>query len=361
MQGLGSGLFARLARVLGAAALIGAVCSGCLATEAAGSGRTFGSYLDTAHATSPKYLQRLQEFSQIEVWSSWSQVEPCSGCWNFSRLDQKFALVKSLGVNAKSSALLWGIDAPAGQPGDVTPDYLEHMTPAQLRVEVRQHIQTIVRRYPWVRVWNVVNEPFEPPNRNGNVSMRHNVFRDTLGSGWIREALIDAYDANPRATFVAINEYNADGVNAKSTTMLNYYRSTLVGAIPSQHLAVGLQMHLDSCPGFLYDTSPSDVYANMKRFAAVGVRVHISEMDYQIRCVPGTWQHKLEVQADKYFGVTSACMAVSLCRSISVWGVGDSDSWIRWAMGERDAPLLFDDEYNPKPAYWGVVAALGHH
>jgi endo-1,4-beta-xylanase len=117
-------------------------------------------------------------------------------------------------------------------------------------------------------------------------------------------------------------------------------------------------MHLDSCPGALFDTAPLDVYANMKRFAALQVRVHITEMDYQIRCLPGTLNDKLGAQAGKFHDITAACMAISLCRSISVWGVGDPDSWVRWAMGQNDRPLLFDDNYEPKPAYWGVVGAL---
>jgi endo-1,4-beta-xylanase len=357
MQGLGCKI-ARVARAAGAAVIVAALCSGCLATEAAKSGRMFGSYLDTGHGTSGMYLKRLGDFSMIEVWSSWSRIEPCEGCWNFNRLDQQFALVKQLGKVAKSSALLWGIDAPAGQPGDVTPDYLSNMTPAQLRVEMRNHIQTVIRRYPWVQVWNVVNEPFTPPDRNGVVTLRRNVFFDKLGSGWIREALADAYTANPRATYLAINEWDADGVNPKSTKMLDYYRTTLVGAIPATHLAVGLEMHLDSCPGSFFDTAPLDVYANMARFAALGVRVHITEMDYQIRCLPGTPADKFAAQAAKFHDITAACMAISLCRSISVWGVGDADSWIRWSMGEYDRPLLFDDNYEPKPAYWAVVAAL---
>jgi endo-1,4-beta-xylanase len=352
---------ARIARAGLAATVVAALCTGCLATEAAKSGRMFGSYLDTAHGTSPLYIKRLRDFSMVEVWSSWSKIEPCQGCWNFGRLDQQFGLVKQLGKVAKSSALLWGIDAPAGQPGDVTPDYLSNMTPAQLRAEMRNHIQTVIRRYPWVRVWNVVNEPFDPPDASGIARMRRNVFFDKLGSGWIREALLDAYAANPNAIYVGINEWNADGVNAKSTRMLDYYRTMLVGAIPAAHLAVGLEMHLDSCPGGLLDTAPNDVYANMKRFASLGVRVHITEMDYQIRCIPGSVDDKLAAQAAKYHDITAACMAVPLCRSISVWGVGDPDSWVRWSMRQSDGPLLFDNQYNPKPAYWAVVAALDGH
>ena len=138
----------------------------------------------------------------------------------------------------------------------------------QLRSELSQHIRTFVHRYPSVLVWNVVNEPF-----NADGSLRDNVFRKKLGDGYIRIALRAAYAANPRATFVAINEYNADSVNQKSTGMLAYYRHFLVGAIPSSHLAVGLQMHMDTCAGPFVNPSPISVGKNIARFAGADVRL----------------------------------------------------------------------------------------
>ena len=57
---------------------------------------------------------------------------------------------------------------------------------------------------------------------------------------------------------------------------------------------------------------------------------------------------------------TIALTAVDNCKAIGFWGVGDYDSQQRWgAAGHpNERPLLFDENYNPKPVYHGVVDAL---
>ncbi|HEX7490770.1 MAG TPA: polysaccharide deacetylase family protein, partial [Candidatus Limnocylindrales bacterium] len=54
-----------------------------------------------------------------------------------------------------------------------------------------------------------------------------------------------------------------------------------------------------------------------------------------------------------YQNVTNACLAVSRCVGITVWGVRDSDSWRASAN-----PLLFDNSGNKKAAYTSVLNAL---
>jgi len=51
--------------------------------------------------------------------------------------------------------------------------------------------------------------------------------------------------------------------------------------------------------------------------------------------------------------VTKACLAVSRCTGITVWGVRDNDSW---RTGEN--PLLFDGNGGKKAAYNSVLSAL---
>jgi endo-1,4-beta-xylanase len=184
------------------------------------------------------------------------------------------------------------------------------------------------------------------------------VFQQKLGSDWIREALQFAYQQDPTATFIAVNEFNADGMNAKADKLYSYYKNTLVGAIPSAHLAVGLQMHLDPCAGGFRSPPPSEIERNMKRLAALGIQVHITEMDYAIRCLSGTQASKLEAQKAMYHDIVAACYRLAACTAFSTWGIGDKDSWIRTNNGHYDWPLLFDDGYQPKPAFQGVVDAL---
>ncbi len=43
---------------------------------------------------------------------------------------------------------------------------------------------------------------------------------------------------------------------------------------------------------------------------------------------------------------------------ITMWNVGDADSWIRGTYHRPGWPLPFDDHYNRKPTYQGIVDGL---
>ena len=74
--------------------------------------------------------------------------------------------------------------------------------------------------------------------------------------------------------------------------------------------------------------------------------------------------------AGLYEDAIAACAGTPGFAAVTFWGVSDTHSWIHEEFGE-DAPLLFDRDYAPKPAYFGVRAALaasrrthaaqGHH
>ncbi len=45
-------------------------------------------------------------------------------------------------------------------------------------------------------------------------------------------------------------------------------------------------------------------------------------------------------------------------KAIQFWGFTDKYSWVPQTFSGRDNALLFDRNYNPKPAYYAVQAAL---
>jgi GH35 family endo-1,4-beta-xylanase len=50
-------------------------------------------------------------------------------------------------------------------------------------------------------------------------------------------------------------------------------------------------------------------------------------------------------------------MAVPRCDAVTFWGFTDAHSWIDSFFGADD-PLLFDEQYRAKPAFFGVLDAF---
>lgn len=94
----------------------------------------------------------------------------------------------------------------------------------------------------------------------------------------------------------------------------------------------------------------------LARLAATGLDVAITELD--IRIAQPVDQTKLNQQQQDYQTVISDCLNLAGCVGVTVWGVGDKDSWVDSTFAGFDSPLLFDDSFEKKPAYVGVDAAL---
>jgi endo-1,4-beta-xylanase len=185
-----------------------------------------------------------------------------------------------------------------------------------------------------IHSWDVVNEAFQDGSSGAR---RSSPFQDKLGNGFIEEAFRTARAADPAAK-LCYNDYNTDGINAKSNAVYNMVKDFKARGVPID--CVGFQSHFNSA-----SPVPSDYQANLQRFADLGVEVQITELDIE---GSGT------SQATSYGNVVKACLAVTRCTGITVWGITDKYSW-----RASGTPLLFDSNYNKKPAYTAVLSALG--
>ncbi|QMU70152.1 endo-1,4-beta-xylanase [Streptacidiphilus sp. P02-A3a] len=265
----------------------------------------------------------------------WDTTEPSDGSYDFAPGDQIVSYAQANGMRVRGHNLVWDSQLPS---------WVSSLPSAQVQSAMEGHITTEVTHYRGqVYSWDVVNEPF-----NDDGTLKQDVFFNAMGSGYIADALRTAHAADPGAKLY-LNDYNIEGENAKSDAMYTLVRSLKAQGVPID--GVGFESH------FILGQVPSTMAANLERFTALGVDVAVTELDDRIP-LPAT-SADLAQQADDYAAVVQDCLAVSGCVGVSQWGVGDADSWIPGTFPGYGAATMFDSDYQPKPAYGAVVAALG--
>jgi endo-1,4-beta-xylanase len=321
---------AGLLAAAGVTALSGtAEAASTLGAAAAEKGRYFGAAVAANHLGESAYASTLNtEFNSAtpENEMKWDAVERTRNTFTFGPADQIVNHAQSRGMKVRGHTLVWHSQLPGWVGG---------LGAADLRSAMNNHITKVMQHYKGkIHSWDVVNEAFQDGSSGAR---RSSPFQDKLGDGFIEEAFRTARAADPAAK-LCYNDYNTDGVNAKSNAVYNMVRDFKARGVPID--CVGFQSHFNSA-----SPVPGDYQANLKRFADLGVDVQITELDIE---GSGT------AQANSYSNVVKACLAVARCTGITVWGVTDKYSW--HASG---TPLLFDGNYNKKPAYNAVLTALG--
>ncbi|CAM5466250.1 endo-1,4-beta-xylanase [Streptomyces canus] len=267
----------------------------------------------------------------------WGSVEPTRGSYDWAEADQIVNFAEANGQQVRGHTLVWHSQNPSWLTNGA-------WTAAQLGQLMNDHIALEVGRYKGrLAAWDVVNEPF---NEDG--TYRQTLWYNGLGTGYIAQALTAARAADPAARLY-INDYNVEGVNAKSTALYNLVKSLKEQGVPID--GVGLQAHL------IVGQVPATLQQNIQRFADLGVDVAITELD--IRMTLPSDSTKLAQQAADYKAVMNACGAVARCAGVTVWGFTDSDSWIPSTFPGQGAATPYDENYAPKPAYYAIAEALG--
>ncbi|MFI9820812.1 endo-1,4-beta-xylanase [Streptomyces sp. NPDC052013] len=300
-----------------------------LGAAAAEKGRYFGAAVAANHLGEAQYAATLNtEFTSVtpENEMKWDAVERTRNSFTFGAADQIVNHALGRGMKVRGHTLVWHSQLPGWVSG---------LGAADLRSAMNHHITQVMTHYKGkIHSWDVVNEAFQD---GGSGARRSSPFQDKLGDGFIEEAFRTARAADPNAK-LCYNDYNTDGVNAKSNAVYAMVRDFKARGVPID--CVGFQSHFNSA-----SPVPSDYRANLQRFADLGVEVQITELDIE---GSGT------AQATNYGNVVRACLAVTRCTGITVWGIPDKYSW-----RASGTPLLFDDNYNKKPAYHAVLSALG--
>ena len=260
------------------------------------------------------------------------RIHPARTTYRFVSADSLVAFAEANSMRVRGHTLVWHSQlAPWLTSGTWTRD--------EATALLTDHIDNVVGHYRGrVVEWDVVNEPF-----NDNGSLRSGFWLDRVGRDYIELAFRRAAAADPNASLF-LTDYNIEGVNAKSDSAFVLIRDLRARGVPIH--GVGLQGH------FQVGGVPSTLGANIARFAALGVKVHIVELDVRIP-LPAT-PSLLQTQADNYREVIDVCLQSPACGLVTIWGFTDRDSWVPNTFPGWGDALPFDSFYEPKLAYWAI-------
>jgi len=314
-----------------------------------------GKHVYIGSASNYYHLQQDSQFATIlnqqynlvtaENGCKWGATEPNKGQFDFTQCDYILNHAQASGQAFRGHNLCWG---------QSNPSWLTNggFSPAQKKQLLADHITTVVKRYNNTPVcWDVVNEAVAD---SGSTVLKNTFWYPDVPD-YIDFAFQTARAANPTVKLF-YNDYNiasATGFSAqKSQKVYNLVQSMKQRGIPID--GVGLQLHVD----ISYSNMIAGVKQNLQRLAALGLEIHMTEVDVSCNVNNNncpTWGAAQEQQQSAvYSELLNACLSEPKCTSFETWGFTDKYSWL----GVNFHPLPFDQNYNKKPAFNALLQTL---
>jgi len=218
-------------------------------------------FFGTAATTAADYPSLLSYFNQVTPGNAgkWGSVEATRDQMNWTELDTAYQFAKQHGLPFKLHTLIWGQQQPT---------WLASLTPAQQLVEIEQWISLAAQRYPDVQLVDVVNEPLHAVPAYSAALGGPGV----TGWDWVVKSFELARKYFPKSELI-LNDYNVEGLDSAATDYLK-----VINVLKERGLidGIGLQGH------FLERAELSVVAGNLDRFAATGLPIYVSELDFNL-------------------------------------------------------------------------------
>jgi endo-1,4-beta-xylanase len=252
-------------------------------------------------------------------------------------------------MKVRGHTLVWGGSNPAWlTAGQFSSQELSRL--------LQEHITKVVTRYSGkVFAWDVVNEAFDEHGALGP-----SLWYDQPGIGFAGkgtayiERVFRWANAADQQALLFYNDTGSEAINTKSDAIYAMVKDFKQRGVPID--GIGMQMHL-----FDLQADFDSIGANISRFTALDVQVHITEMDVAIPLDSAGHASAADLarQAEIYRRIAAACLVHPGCTAIQTWGFSDKYSWIRSkTKGAKGQALLFDRFYTPKPSYHALESVF---
>ncbi len=272
------------------------------------------------------------------------QLHPNPFVFNWAEADSLVSFCQNNDKTIHGHTLIWHQQLP--------PWILEYQgTSFDWEQLMKVHIQTIMRHFKGkVKAWDVVNEAF---NEDG--TLRNSIWKQKIGIGYIEKAFLFASEADPEA-LLFYNDFNLESNPSKRKSVLSFFNSLRNRGVKVD--GIGIQMHIST-----YYPEPSQIANSFQEVVADHYKIHVSELDISINPLGKDIilsEKLLNEQANLLASVVLTYNQVpkQYQYGITFWGISDKNSWIRSFYNRVDYPLLYDDNYLPKPCYCKLIKVL---
>jgi endo-1,4-beta-xylanase len=313
----------------------------------------------------------IKQFNSItpEDVMKWDAIHPAPDKYKFEAADKYVEFGEKNNMFIIGHTLVWHDQTPRWVFKDEDGNKISRDA---LLARMKDHIFTVVGRYKGrIKGWDVVNEALDPDNGE----LRKSKWLDIIGEDYIAKAFEYAHEADPDAELY-YNDYSIENP-VKRDGCIKLIKHLKEKGVPIT--AVGIQGQ-----GWRVDRHyplVSDVEALVNGLSALGVKTMITEMTIDVlpnaTSFEGADIHlnvKLEKKLNPYPDGLSDSMQQRLANRyaelfsffvkhrkdisrVTLWGVYDGHNWLdNWPVkGRTSYPLLFDRQYQPKPAFFAVL------
>lgn len=293
-------------------------------------------------------------------------IQPTEGQFRFENADKLVEFAKANGMEMRYHTLVWHNQTPVwffydrdgNRMVDETDPEKREANKKLLLERLDKYVRTVVERYKDdIKSWDVVNEVIEPADPDG---MRNSEWYQITGIDYIETAFRAAREAGGPDLKLYINDYNTNEP-AKRDRLYELVKELLDRGVPID--GVGHQTHIN-----VEWPSVDSIIESMQKFAELGLDNIVTEMDMSVYSyndhrdygddVP---EAVIQKQAQRYGELFAAFRDnPGLVSAVVFWGIADNHTWLHdFPVNNRtDAPLLFDDKFQAKPAFWAVVEPL---
>ncbi len=306
-------------------------------------------------------------FSSItaENEMKWERIHPQPDVYDFTVPDSLVAFGERNGMFIVGHTLVWHSQVPDWV---FTDEKGKPLTRDALLQRMKDHIFTVVGRYKGkVGGWDVVNEALDEDGQ-----LRKSRWLEIIGDDYIQKAFEFTREADPGAELY-YNDYNIE-LKQKREGAVRLLQDLQQKDIKID--GVGIQGHWH-----LHSPDLQEIDSSLQAYGRLGLKVMITELDVNVIPEPSgiigadvaqqaDYQNQLnpwpesfpdsmqQVLANRYAALFGLFLKHSdKISRVTFWGIHDGYSWKNnWPIpGRTTYPLLFDRNYQPKPAYDAVI------